>query len=84
MKHTIRRTYMVRKVEVYEVTMPDEEDPQHFIDDHFGRFDEDLTNGVFDATLVSKDTEHLDYDELHLEVVDRESAKVISIRRKDG
>lgn len=80
MRHTIKRTFLVKRVQTWDVDLPDTENPQHFIDDHFHQFDSDLTSGM--GTLTSETTELLDYDELHLEVLERESGKVIPIGRK--
>jgi hypothetical protein len=84
MRHRIRRTYTVRQVEVFDVSLPDDIDPQHLIAEHYDEFSTDLSGGLYDATLVTSKIEPLEYDELHLEVIDRESARVIPMRKREN
>lgn len=77
--HTIKRSFLVRQVQTYTYDMADQADPQHMIDNHLAEFDNEL---MMFATLVSEEVETVDYDELKLEVVDRESARVLPFQRK--
>lgn len=81
MIHRIRRSYLQRVVEEYDLELPDDIDPHHGISEHFSAFDDDLTAGQI-ATLVSQKVEDIDYSELALEVMEREKGKVIPFKRK--
>jgi hypothetical protein len=86
MRHTVKRTHLVRRVETWEVDAPDDADLTHWIADHFASFDDDLTQGGsplegWTSKQVSVDHDMVDYDELHLEVVDRAPGNVIPIGR---
>lgn len=87
MKWVIRRTYLVRRSQVFECEMPDEMDPEHLASDHRDAFSLDLQRGGdvlngWTAKCVSSDEEEeLAYDEEKLEVISRQHADVIPIRR---
>lgn len=80
--HRIRRSRVVRHIEVYDVSLSDDVDPRHLIEEHAHQFDSDMTSGGLDARQVSSTVEELEWNELHLEVVDRDSARVIPMRRR--
>lgn len=79
MKHIIERSYLVRRVERYEIEMADEADPEEFIEHHFHSFDTEVISA---GVLQRVREETVDYSELKLAVVDRASAKIIPMRRK--
>lgn len=87
MKFTIRRSYLMRHVETWEVTMPDDADPEHLIHEHKEMFDDDLVGGGdplggWTSHQTTSEAEPLDYNELSLVVTDRQSANVIPIDRR--
>ena len=68
----------MRYVEVYEIDLPDHVDVVEAIDTDL-TFDEHLVStGDFQESRY----EEIDYPELKLEVIDRESAKIIPMRRR--
>jgi hypothetical protein len=90
MRHTIRRTFLVRKVQTWQVTTEaDDLDIAHAVRNHAGEFDVDLVAGGdpiagWSATQTSESEEEIDYNELHLDVVERASGSVIPFRRRDA
>lgn len=68
----------MRLVEVYEIDLPDHVDVAEVIDTDL-TFDEHLVStGEFQESRY----EEIDYPELKLEVIDRQSAKIIQMRRR--
>lgn len=49
MRHIIERSFLIRRVQRYEIDMADEgPTPLHMIETHFGEFDNDVCNiGIF-------------------------------------
>jgi hypothetical protein len=90
MKYTVRRTFLVRKVQTWSVeTEADDLDIRHAVANHAGEFDVDLADGGdpiagWSATQTSETEEPLDYNELHLEVMERGPGSVIPFRRRDA
>ncbi|HEY5420229.1 MAG TPA: hypothetical protein VIL10_05800 [Marmoricola sp.] len=81
MKHTIRRSYLVRRVDTYTLESAMVTDAQHAIDEHRDEFDNEV---MMFGELVDEQIELVEYDELKLEVIDRESAKVIPFKPREG
>lgn len=75
-KHVVERSFLVRKVEIYEIDLPPDTDPHHLITHHFTSFYTDVGN---DGTLTGTREDETDYEELRLEVIDTESAKIIPL-----
>jgi len=63
MKIRIERSYLVRKIEEWEVEVPDTTNVGHAIDQHLGEFDDDLVNR---GTVISEEFEFIDNDDLGL------------------
>lgn len=87
MRHTVRRSHLVRRVETWHVDAPDDVDLAHLLTDHFGLFDDDLTSGGspldgWSSAKAAEEDEIVEYDELAIEIVARSSADVIPIGRK--
>ena len=87
MKHTVERSYLIRRVERWEVAAADDVDPAHMIAEHFDQFSQDLDGGGnpldgWTSHKQSEADEPIEFNEMHLEVVDREHADVIPIGRK--
>lgn len=81
MKHIIERSYLVRRVERYEIDLGDDSDPNEFIEHHFNSFDtEVVTVGVLQGV---RDEPVTDYEELKLAVVDRQAGKLLPFRKRE-
>jgi hypothetical protein len=85
MMHRVKVSRLVRHVEVYDVKLEDESSAHHLATDHPEQFAVDLEAGEFEIVQpVSSSQEELAFNELSVEVVDREPATVIPMRRRDG
>lgn len=79
-KHTIDRSYLIRRVERYEVELPDDTDPQELIDHHFNSFDTEVATG---GALQDISDTSVEYAELKLTIIDREAGKVLPFKRRE-